>query len=166
MIEQILTDRPDGELVSSVWDYGGRVNPFRKHIFERPLFTIGGEDYAQKGWKDARVHFALNCASVGCPPLRQNLYTEDNLEQLLAENTRRAFNTTRHLEVTGATLRVTELFDWYRSDFEEEAGSARAFIRQWADKKVTDAVGQTDTIEYIDYDWSLNRPDNFPELRP
>jgi len=180
MIEQILTERPDGELISSVWDYGGRVNPFTRHIFERPLFTIGGEDYsldqmekdillgeeyARKGWKEARVHFAVNCASVGCPPLRQQIYTADNLEQLLAENTRLAFNTSRHLEISGDTLRLTELFDWYKADFEKEAGSVREFVRKWADDEVADAISQNNAIEYIEYDWSLNRPGNFPELR-
>ncbi|MFC4257480.1 DUF547 domain-containing protein [Marinobacter lacisalsi] len=180
MIDQILTERPDGELISSVWDYGGRVNPFTKNIFERPLFNVGGEDYSldqmekdillgeeygRKGWKEARVHFAVNCASVGCPPLRQQIYTADNLEQLLAENTRLAFNTPRHLEIAGSNLRLTELFDWYKADFEDEAGSVRAFVRKWADDEVAEAVSQTSAIEYIDYDWSLNRPGNFPELR-
>lgn len=117
------------------------------------------------GWKEARVHFAVNCASVGCPPLRQQIYTADNVERLLAENTRLAFNTPRHLEISGDTLRLTELFDWYKADFEEEAGSTREFIRQWADDEVAEAISQTSAIEYIDYDWSLNRPDNFPDLK-
>jgi hypothetical protein len=83
MLNKILTDRPDGNLVESVWDYGGRVNPFVDNVFEREKFVIDGEkyslnqmekeillgqDYAERGWKDARVHFAVNCASVGCPP--------------------------------------------------------------------------------------------------
>lgn len=181
MIEQILTERPDGELVSSVWDYGGRVNPFRDNIFQRSLFTIGGQDYSldrmekdillgqeyqQKGWKDARVHFAVNCASVGCPPLRQAIYTEDNLETLLTENTRLALNTPRHLAIDGATLKLSAIFDWYRADFEEEAGSVRNFIRQWSDTGIGTRVNQTDAIDYLNYDWSLNRPENFPELSP
>ena len=138
MLDQILTERPNGELVSSVWDYGGRVNPFVDSVFERKNFVIGGrnyslndmekeillgEEYASKGWKDARVHFAVNCASVGCPPLRNTIYTADNLERLLAENTRRAFNTARHLQVKGDTLYVTELFKWYEEDFAEASGS-------------------------------------------
>lgn len=179
MLEQILTERPDGELVSSVWDYGGRVNPFVDSVFERKQFAIGGRDYSlnemekeillgeeytSKGWKDARVHFAVNCASVGCPPLRDALYTAENLERLLAENTRRAFNTERHLKVKGETLYVTELFKWYSDDFNEASGSVRAFIREWADSEVADEVANTSTMEYIDYDWTLNAPDNFPEL--
>ena len=179
MLDQILTERPDGELVSSVWDYGGRVNPFVDSVFERKNFVIGGrnfslndmekeillgEEYAGKGWKDARVHFAVNCASVGCPPLRTPIYTADNLERLLAEKTRRAFNMARHLQVEGDILYVTELFKWYEEDFAEASGSSKAFIEAWAAPEVANQVAGTWSLEFIDYDWALNTPDNFPTL--
>ena len=180
MIDQILTERPDGELVDSVWDYGGRVNPFVDSVFDREKFLIDGqayslnqmekdillgEDYADKGWKDARVHFAVNCASVGCPPLRDVVYTADNLEGLLAENTRRAFATERHLEIKGDTLHVTELFKWYEGDFVEASGSRKAFIEQWADSALADRIEGTSELTFIEYDWSLNKPANFPTFR-
>lgn len=180
MLNQILTERPDGELVDSVWDYGGRYNPFTDNVFQREKFEIGGrqysldgiekgillgEEYASRGWKDARVHFAVNCAAVGCPPLRRSLYTAENLEQLLATNTRRAFSTDRHLQIDGKTLRVTELFKWYEEDFTESAGSRKAFIRQWVDSSTADSIERTSEITFIDYDWDLNRPENFSELQ-
>jgi hypothetical protein len=180
MVDQILTRQPDGELVDSVWDYGGRYNPFTDNVFQRKLFNVGGtrysldgiekgillgDDYAGRGWKDARVHFAVNCASVGCPPLRKVVYTSENLEPLLAENTRRAFSTDRHLRVEGDILYVTELFKWYQKDFAEAAGSRKAFIRDWVGTPLADAVADTSTIEFIDYDWALNKPANFPEFR-
>lgn len=180
MLNQILTDRPGGELVGSVWDYGGRVNPFVDSVFERRSFVIGGQEfslsqiekdillgkeYANKGWKDARIHFAVNCASVGCPPLRQVVYTADNLEDLLTENTRRAFSTDRHLTVEGDTLHVTELFKWYDEDFREASNSRKAFIKAWADSSEADRVEATSDMKFIDYDWALNKPDNFPEFR-
>lgn len=177
MIQQILTELEDGELVDSVWDYGGRYNPFTESVFEREKFEIGGEDYSldeiekdimlgedfeEKGWKEARVHFTVNCASVGCPPLREDIYTSDNMDELLAENTRLAFNTDRHLRVEGDTLHVTELFKWYEEDFVDEGGSVKGFIREWADEAVAEKVDKTESIEHIHYDWELNRPDNFP----
>ncbi|MDK8462357.1 DUF547 domain-containing protein [Marinobacter sp. SS13-12] len=180
MLDQILTERPDGKLVGSVWDYGGRVNPFVDSVFDRDKFRIDGQDYslnqiekeillgndyADKGWKDARVHFAVNCASVGCPPLREVIYTADNLEALLAENTRRAFATDRHLRIEEGTLHVTELFKWYEKDFVEAAGSRKAYIEEWADSSVAGRVADTSDIEFIDYDWALNTPANFPEFR-
>jgi hypothetical protein len=180
MLDQILMERPDGELVESVWDYGGRVNPFVDNVFEREKFVIDGkeyslnqmekgillgDDYAGKGWKDARVHFAVNCASVGCPPLRDAIYTADNLEGLLADNTRRAFLTDYHLKVEGKTLYVSELFKWYEDDFKEAAGSRKGFIQEWVDSSLAERVAQTSTTEFIDYDWSLNKPLNFPEFQ-
>jgi hypothetical protein len=180
MLNKILTDRPDGNLVESVWDYGGRVNPFVDNVFERKKFVIDGEeyslnqmekvillgdDYADKGWKDARVHFAVNCASVGCPPLRDFIYTADNLANTLAENTRRAFLTGHHLRVEGETLYVTELFKWYEDDFKEAVGSRKAFIQAWVDASLAEQVAQTSTMSFIDYDWSLNKRSNFPEFQ-
>ncbi len=178
MIQKILTD-PGDSLVDSVWDYGGRYNPFRANVFERELFDIGGkkysldnmekdimlgDDFRKKGWWDARVHFTVNCASVGCPPLRQQIYTAANIDDYLAENTRRAFNTHYHLRLDGDTLYLTELFRWYRGHFEESAGSAREFIKQHGDEAVAEKIGDTRRIRYIDYDWRLNKPDNFAEF--
>lgn len=180
MLQKILTDLDGEQPVSSVWDYGGRFNPFRANVFEQALFTIGGEQYSlngiekgillgadfeAKGWKEARVHFTVNCASVGCPPLRQMIYTAANIDAKLTENTRRAFNTPRHLRVDGDTLYLTELFKWYEDDYVAESGSVRAFIQAYADPAVADKVAATTRIRYIDYDWTLNSPEHFSELR-
>ena len=181
MLEQILTEKNDGELVDSVWDYGGRYNPFTSSVFERSRFTIDGHDYSldeiekdillgsefrDRGWKDARVHFAVNCASVGCPPLRETIYSADNIERLLAENIRLAFNAERQLRVEEHRLYLSKLFKWYESDFVEAEGSILAFIRKWADEGTAKRAAETDSTHYIEYDWSLNRPGNFPEFNP
>mgnify|MGYP005841230559 CR=1 FL=1 len=180
MIEHLLTNPPKGQLVDSVWDYGGRYSPFKKHVFERELFTVGGNkyslsaiekgillgsEYQRKGWKDARVHYAVNCASVGCPPLRKQLYTPTNTDDLLTANTVRAFKTERQLHIDGRTLMLSELFKWYADDFIEAAGSIRDFIKAYSDESRHPQIDQTDEIAYIDYDWSLNRPDHFSEFR-
>jgi hypothetical protein len=179
MIAQVLEEQPGGKLIDSVWDYGGRVNPFRANVFERDLFNVGGEKYSldgmekgillgdaykEKGWKEARVHFSVNCASVGCPPLRAEVYTPDNVDEVMTENTRRAFSTERHLRVDGDTLFLTALFDWYESHFVNEAGSVREFIKAHADDDVTSKVAATRRTRFIDYDWALNKPENFPEF--
>ena len=98
------------------------------------------------------------------PAVRTPIYTADNLERLLAENTRRAFNMARHLQVEGDILYVTELFKWYEEDFAEASGSSKAFIEAWAAPEVANQVAGTWSLEFIDYDWALNTPDNFPTL--
>ncbi|MHA7834859.1 MAG: DUF547 domain-containing protein [Algiphilus sp.] len=177
MVAHILAHPEDGEPVESVKSFGSFINPYR--VFQRDFFTIGGgtyslddiekdillgDDFAARGWKDARVHFAVNCASVGCPPLRQSIYTAESLDTQLDENVRRALRTNRHLRVAGDTLYLSRLFDWYDADFEEVAGSVRAYLLRYVDGALRQAVEATDAIEFIEYDWSLNRVENFPEF--
>lgn len=174
MLDYILRNPEDGRPVGSVRDYGTFFNPYK--VFERKLFDVGGRDYslqqieldvllgdefAERGWKDARVHFMVNCASVGCPALRAAAYTPENLDSMLAENTRRALDTPLHLERDGTTLRVTSLFDWYAADFVEQAESVRDFIRGHGSERARAHLAASDSIEFIDYDWSLNKPENF-----
>jgi hypothetical protein len=124
-----------------------------------------GDDFEQKGWKEARIHFAVNCASVGCPPLRKQIYLPGIIDRMMTENTRKSLNTGRHLRLEDDTLYVTRLFDWYQSDFVDEEGSIEAFIKKYADPAVQAKVAAADNIQFVEYDWSLNKPDNFPEFK-
>lgn len=173
MIRHILTERPGGRLVESVRDYGSLIDPFR--VFGQARFDVGGTQYSlrqieldillgdefrQRGWKDARIHFAVNCASVGCPPLRRQVFTAQNLDALLRDNTRLALDTPLHLRLDADTLKLTSLFDWYREDFIEHSGSIRDFLRQHGSSRAAAAAG-AERIEFIDYDWQLNTRENF-----
>lgn len=177
MVAHILENPRRGQLVKSVRDYGNLFNPYR--VFRQDLFDIGGrkysldemekgillgDDYASRGWKDARVHFAVNCASVGCPPLRADVYLPSTLDAVLTENTRRALNTPRHLHLDGTTLHLTSLFDWYESDYVEAEGSVIGFIEAYADEDVKQKLERHQRIRFINYDWDLNEPANFPEF--
>lgn len=182
MITHIVEQAEAGEPVDSVKEFGNLFNPFR--VFEQERFDVAGrmhsldgiekdillgEAFARRGWKDARVHFAVNCASVGCPPLRNRPYTAANLERLLDENSRRALLTPLHLRIDGDTAWLTSLFDWYADDFVEAAGSVRGFIESHLDPGRRERFGATDTIRFIDYDWRLNSPENIEtwlEVRP
>lgn len=179
MLAYLLEERPGGELVGSVWDYGGRYNPFRDSVFTRDEFAVGGRlysldeieketllgrEFSNNGWFDARVHFAVNCAAVGCPPLRHEIYKAGSIDRQLSDNIRLAFNTSRHLKVTGNTLYLSSLFDWYASDFEGATGDILDFVRQYASDQMAATLPENPRIRYIDYDWRLNRPENFPEL--
>jgi len=177
MVAQILDNTQREQLVDSVRDYGNLFNPYR--VFQQKLFDIGGrkysldemekdillgEDFAARGWKDARVHFAVNCASVGCPPLREHVYLASKLDDVLTENTRRALNTPRHLHLDGTTLHLTSLFDWYESDYVEAEGSVRGFISAYGDARIRQQLDRGARIAFIGYDWDLNAPKNFPEF--
>jgi hypothetical protein len=59
-------------------------------------------------------------------------------------------------------LYISELFEWYEDDYAKEEGSVREFIKAYADDHVKEKMDATTRINYIDYDWSLNKPGNFP----
>lgn len=177
MIDHILRHPENGDPPESVRDYGTLFNPYQ--VFERKLFDIGGrayslqeieldvllgESFAARGWKDARVHFMVNCASVGCPPLRARVYSAGNVDGMLAENTRTALDTPRHLARDGNVLRITRLFDWYAADFVEQSGSVEGFIREHGSARARERLQATEGIEFIDYDWSLNSPENIDAM--
>lgn len=174
MIRFLLEQAAAGELAGSVRDYGSLIDPFA--LFERALFEVGGrtyslseieldvllgDEFAVRGWKDARVHFMVNCASVGCPPLRAVPYTAANVEAMMAENTRRALDTPIHLRLEGERLLVTSLFDWYAADFEAQNGSVEGFIRAHGSDRARRRLESAAGIDFISYDWALNSPENF-----
>lgn len=173
MVAHIVDNPQDGQPVDSVKDFGSLFIPFR--VFDRGIFNVAGskrsldgiekgillgESFADRGWKDARVHFAVNCASVGCPPLRDRPYTAGNVDELLDENTRRAMLTPLHLRIEGDTARLTSLFDWYKSDFQQAAGSVEAFIKDHLDPTRSARFEDVRSKRFIDYDWQLNSPEN------
>ena len=126
----------DGKLnIQSVKDFGSFFSPYK--VFKQKDHWVGnqqlslddmekgillGEDYKAKGWKDARIHFAVNCASVGCPPLHPKIYEAKTLSSVLDDNIQKAFQTPRHLHIKGQTLYLTHLFKWYEADFVEASG--------------------------------------------
>jgi len=177
MVKVILENGfKDGKLaVKSVKDLGTFFNPYK--IFKQKSHAVGGkklslddmekgillgEEYRAKGWKDARIHFAVNCASVGCPPLHPKIYTAKTLDRFLDDNIKKAFLTPRHLHIKGKTLHLTHLFKWYESDFTESAGTVKKFILKYiTDETIKEKVQSSQEIEYIDYDWKLNISDHF-----
>lgn len=181
MIKKILKDGfKKGKLkIDGVKSFGSFFDPYK--VFKKEEFNIGGklysldkiekgillgDDYKKKGWKDARIHFAANCASVGCPPLLTKAYNEKTIDKTLSENVQMALKTPRHMSFSGGKLRLTHLFKWYKKDFKEQAGTVKDFLKKYTDEKFHTKIDQAKAIEYIDYDWNLNKPSNFSKKIP
>jgi hypothetical protein len=118
--------------------------------------VVGGRNYTlneieheilRSTFRDPRIHFALNCAAVSCPPLMNKAYRGASLEATLEDRTR-AFIRSSNNELTPFKARLSEIFKWYKSDF----GDPLAFINRYLENKVLAAAA----ISYIPYDWSLN----------
>ncbi len=107
-------------------------------------------------FKDPRIHFAVNCASRGCPPLRPEPYSGATLDAQLDDATISFLNDTTRNRIEGNVLHVTKIFKWFDQDF--QWGIVR-FIGKYAKtdlkKELTEKKDHI-TVKYLDYDWSLN----------
>lgn len=160
MVQKVLARYPD---IRSVWDFGKIFgNPFKDEFFtllerKRSLDWIE-QDILRKKYRDPRLHFALNCASVGCPMLREEAYVGARLERQLEEQAARFLSDRGRNRLAGGRLEVSKIFDWYKDDFEPRPAYFARYARALAD----DADGQAlvaagkAPISFLDYDWSLN----------
>ncbi|CAM9435532.1 unnamed protein product [Scytosiphon promiscuus] len=107
---------------------------------------------------DARVHFALNCASMSCPPLRRKLFTGPGLDAELDEVTSAAINggALVQLKDNGKTLSVNPIFKWYKEDFDKEGGALQFIKSRWTGAS---PISEDAKLEFFDYDWRTNSVD-------
>jgi hypothetical protein len=159
-VEKVLTRYPD---IASIWDFGRLIgNPFRDDFFlllegRRSLDWIEHE-MLRKRYRDARIHYALNCASVGCPMLREEAYIAARLEAQLEDQARRFLSDRERNRMRGGRLEVSKIFDWFEEDF---APRERYFARYA--ELLADSPGERRLIRegrarlaFLDYDWTLN----------
>ncbi len=113
---------------------------------------------------EPRIHFALNCASVGCPPLAPEAFTAARLDEQLDAATERALHSTEWVDLSGCdgsygsgTIRLTKLFDWFAGDFGGET-AVREFLARYRPGDSFTLRNTQCALEYFDYDWTLNAP--------
>lgn len=154
--------------VVSIRDLGGR-NPT---IFEEELIEVRGQpmsldsienDMLRARHPDPRIHFALNCASVSCPPLFPHAFTGRDIDAELDTVTRRAVSDPFWVDLSQCgdsgrgRIRLSKLFEWYSEDFGGDAG-IRSFLAHYRPGDADRLGNQACPVSYKDYDWSLNLP--------
>src|SRR5690606_33046254 len=77
-------------------------------------------------FRDPRIHFAINCAAISCPPLLNRAYRPEAIDRQLDERTR-AFLQSPHNAISADALRLSEIFRWYSADF----GDLRSFLQSY-----------------------------------
>lgn len=120
-------------------------------------------------FRDPRIHFAVNCASVSCPPLAAEPYRGVTLDAQLDTAARRFFASGEGVQLVDGSLRVSSLLKWYGGDFVEQFAPAIAGSRTPVDRAVLGALvryapaavadvarSYTGTIRFLDYNWALN----------
>ena len=166
-VELVLTKYPD---LKSIKDLGSLLkSPWKIEFFT----LLGGkhhldwieQDELRPKYADPRVHAALNCASIGCPALRNEAFTAAKLDTQLDDGMQRFLGDRSRNRVKGGTLEASPIFKWYREDFEKgHKGFAKVedvfakYAAALTDKPDERArlEARTLPIAYTDYDWSLN----------
>ena len=131
-------------------------------FFDSNLHKIGGgeltlNDIENKKLRgefpdEARFHFVLVCAGLGCPPIIENAYLPDNLESQLSKQTSLAINDPNFIRVNKKKVAISQIFDWYSVDFNRNGQNVIQFINQYRDTKISN----DSRITYYEYDWKLN----------
>lgn len=107
-------------------------------------------------WKDNRVHYAVNCGSLGCPNLFPVAYTSQNLELLLDQGAREYVNHSRGATFKNGQLQVSSIYIWFQDDFGGSTDSVVAHLRQYASGSLAATLRfYSGNLEH-DYDWRLN----------
>ncbi len=106
-------------------------------------------------WKDVRIHYAVNCASIGCPNLAPKAYSADRLEPMLEEAARSYINHPRGFARVDGVLVASSIFNWYVDDWGDQAAVLN-HARKYASDKTKAILGTDTEIDSHDYDWSLN----------
>jgi hypothetical protein len=113
--------------VSSITKINLSSGLFSKGPWEAKILKIEGEEVSLNDlehrilrpiWKDPRVHYAVNCASIGCPNLQDRAYTSENTEVLLEKGAREHINHPRGVTFEGKKLVLSSIYDWFQEDFE------------------------------------------------
>ncbi|MGE3975319.1 MAG: DUF547 domain-containing protein [Bdellovibrionales bacterium] len=137
-----------------------KIKFFKLFMEEHSLDDIEHE-MIRKKFKEPRIHFAVVCASKGCPPLRFEAYLADKLDMQLTEATK-AFlknGVYNRFDANENTLYLSSIFKWYGDDFVRTHGSVKSFVAPYIAKTPDESrLIQNDKvkIKFLDYDWSLN----------
>jgi hypothetical protein len=165
---QLIVDAEPG--LKSIRDLGSLLrSPWKQRFFtllgERRHLDWVEHEKLRVDYPDARIHFAVNCASIGCPALRPEPFTADQLEAQMDDSTERFFKdrSRNRFDAGSGTLRVSKLLDWYAEDFTVDGrADPKAWLQARADWLSEDAAERERIrrgdfrLDFLDYDWALN----------
>ncbi len=110
-------------------------------------------------WNDDRIHYAVNCASIGCPNLATKAYTAQNMELLLNSGAREYVNHPRGVDVVDEDFIVlSSIYDWWVFDFGNSEEGVIAHLLKYANPDLAEQLNNFDGAIDYEYDWDLNQP--------
>jgi len=124
------------------------------------FFKIGGVDFdlntieheiLRKMYNEPRIHFAINCASISCPKLRNEAFTAGSLDSQLDNQTKDFLGDPEKNKIASNETELSKIFDWFKSDFTKHQ-SLIEFLQPYTNISIT----KNTNIKYMNYNWDLN----------
>ncbi len=142
-------------------DIGGAFNRM-KHRVGGEMLTLDDIENRLRDTKDARIHFAIVCASKSCPPLAPRAYTATRLSEALEKQGRAFLNdpSKNVIDRSKGRVALSKIFHWNRKEFERDGGTLLKFVSRYAKDASTASwlATYTKDPDFLDYDWSPNQP--------
>ena len=157
--------------VASIRDINISPGLFERGPWGAKLLTVEGEKLSLDDiehrilrpiWKDNRIHYAMNCASLGCPNLQPDAYTSENTEALLERGAREFINHPRGVSIQKGRLQVSSIYVWFQEDFGGDPEDLMEHWQEYANPPLADALQKYNGGLAHDYDWRLNGAESKP----
>ncbi len=107
-------------------------------------------------WRDARIHYAVNCASLGCPNLAPEAYHAKTMDRRLSEGARAYVNHSRGVSIEGQRLYVSTIYKWFAEDFGGGEKAVLDHLRRFATPELANRLANFVAIDGYRYDWAIN----------
>ncbi len=126
-------------------------------VWDKKWIPVGGKTYSlnqiehdilRPKYKDARIHFTVNCAAKSCPPLLNAAYTAEKLESQLESQTKKFINNSQYNSLEPGKVAISRIFDWYKEDF----GNVVEYLDRYAELDIEENA----IVSYKSYNWDLN----------
>ena len=156
---RVVLDHPGKQSIRRMGGGVFQTGPWRTKLVEIAGQRVSLDDIEHRIlrpiWQDHRIHFAVNCASLGCPDLMPEAFTPANTEPLLVRAEQGFLSHPRAVAFAGDRLRLSSLFDWYLEDFADDRAGLLAYVARHRPELADRLAGYQGPIDYH-YDWSLN----------
>lgn len=163
-VKLILDNYP----VDSIRDINISPGLFNRGPWDAEVVTVEGVDLTLNDiehrivrpiWEqDPRIHYVVNCASIGCPNLLPTALTGASLETKLSEAARDYINHPRGVSIDGNRMTLSSIYDWYIEDFGDSVEGIIDHLIQHAESDLAEELRTFDGRVRYEYDWSLNEP--------